>query len=401
MESIESVKRFELLRELRNLRRMRGNGTELISLYIPEGYSIAEVTNKLRDEYGQAGNIKSKTTRLNVQGAIEKIIQYLKLYKTPPKNGFAIFCGNLSDKPGVPDIKLFSVEPPLPIKVQIYRCDSQFFLEPLENMLEIKEVYMLLVIDGREATIGLLKGKQVEVKRRITSFAPSKTHKGGSSSARYQRIVAERIEDFYKRVADAVNEIYLQSPKEIKGIIVGGPGPVKENFLKMNALNYQLKVLGVYDISYTDETGFNELLNKAMDLLKNQETTKERELMQKFLKEVSSKGKGVYGINEVIKALDDGRVETLLISEEFNLFEVKYKCKKCGAQVVEYSNGSEETKKHDCGGELQVVEKSDAMDILIDKALKIGADIEFISTETQEGKELAMGFGKVGAILRY
>jgi peptide subunit release factor 1 (eRF1) len=41
------------------------------------------------------------------------------------------------------------------------------------------------------------------------------------------------------------------------------------------------------------------------------------------------------------------------------------------------------------------------MDLLIDEALKSGAEIEIISTESQEGKELLFGFGKVGALLRY
>jgi len=399
---MEKVKEFELMRELRNLKKMRGNGTELISLYIPPSYPIAEVTNKLRDEVGQASNIKSKTTRLNVQAAIEKIIQYLKLFREPPKNGIAIFCGNLSKKPGVQDIQLFSMEPPAPINVQLYRCDSVFFLEPLEDMLKIKESYLLLVIDGKEATIGILKGKHIEVKRKLSSFAPPKTHKGGSSAARYQRIVSERVEDYYKRVAEAVNEIYLQNQKEIKGLVVGGPGPVKEDFLKQKSLHYQLKVLGVYDVSYTDESGLNELLNKTFDIFKEQEAIKEREIMQRFLQEIAeNKGKAVYGIKEVEKALKERRVEVLLISEEFDIFKVTYKCKKCGEEFEDYEEDGNRKEVHSCGGELQVLKEEDAMDLLIDEALKSGAEIEIISTESQEGKELLFGFGEVGALLRY
>lgn len=398
---MDKLKEFELMRELRNLKKMRGIGTELISLYIPPSYPIAEATNKLRDEYGQASNIKSKTTRVNVQAAIEKIIQYLKLFRAPPKNGIAIFCGNLSRKPGVQDIQLFSIEPPFPINVQLYRCDSVFFLEPLEEMLKIKESYILLVIDGKEATIGILKGKHIEVKRRLSSFAPPKTHKGGSSAARYQRIVSERVEDYYKRVAEAVNEVYLQNQKEIKGIVVGGPGPVKEDFLKQKNLHYQLKVLGVYDISYTDETGLNELLNKTFDIFKEKEAIKERELMQRFMKEIANKGKAVYGAKEVEKALKEAKVEILLISEEFDIYKVTYKCKKCGEKFEEFEEDGNRKETHNCGGELQILKEEDAMDLFIEEALRIGAEVEIISTESQEGKELLFGFGKVGALLRY
>ncbi|MGB9703469.1 MAG: peptide chain release factor aRF-1 [Candidatus Micrarchaeales archaeon] len=398
---MDKIKEFELIRELRNLKKMRGSGTELISLYIPPSYPIAEIMNKLRDELGQASNIKSKTTRVNVQAAIEKIIQYLKLFKNVPKNGIAIFCGNLSKKPGVQDIQLFSMEPPTPLNIQLYRCDSVFFLEPLEDMLRIRESYIMLVIDGKEATIGILRGKHIEVKRRISSLAPPKTHKGGSSAARYQRIIEERVEDYYKRVGEAINEIYLQNQNEIKGIIVGGPGPSKEDFLKEKLLHYQLKVLGVYDVSYTDETGLNELLDKTFDIFKEQEAIKEREVMQRFMSEIAKKGKAVYGAKDVEKALNEGKVEVLLISEDFDIFKVTYRCKKCGEEFEEFEEDGNRKEFHDCGGELQILKEEDAMDLFIEKALKSGSEIEIISTQSQEGKELFFGFGQVGALLRY
>ena len=63
--------------------RHRGRGTELISVYITPNYPLSDIMNKLRDEYGQAANIKSKTQK-NVQAALEKIMAYLRrLLKAP------------------------------------------------------------------------------------------------------------------------------------------------------------------------------------------------------------------------------------------------------------------------------------------------------------------------------
>jgi len=70
-----------------------GRGTELISLYVPPDRQIHEVTTNLREEHGTASNIKSRTTRKNVQEAIERVQQRLKLFKQPPPNGLVIFCG--------------------------------------------------------------------------------------------------------------------------------------------------------------------------------------------------------------------------------------------------------------------------------------------------------------------
>src|SRR3990172_4983263 len=91
--SSDSVSRFKLKRTLETLASKEGRGTELISLYVPPDRKIHEVMGNLRDEYGTATNIKSRTTRKNVQEAIERTLQRLKLFKRPPKNGLVIFCG--------------------------------------------------------------------------------------------------------------------------------------------------------------------------------------------------------------------------------------------------------------------------------------------------------------------
>lgn len=171
---------YEMKKKLRELSNIAGSGTELISVYIPPNYPIADVSNKLKAEYGQASNIKSKSTRKNVLDALEKIINYLKMFREAPENGIAIFCGNVSKEQGKPDIQLFSISPPEPIHVQLYRCDSSFFLEPLQEMLEAKDVYGLVAMDGREATLAVLKGKQTKIVRKLNSTAHSKLHgKGG------------------------------------------------------------------------------------------------------------------------------------------------------------------------------------------------------------------------------
>ncbi|QLJ52269.1 MAG: Peptide chain release factor subunit 1 [Candidatus Fermentimicrarchaeum limneticum] len=178
--SEKSKARYEMKKKLKELSNIPGSGTELISVYIPPRYPIAEVSNKLKAEYGQASNIKSKSTRKNVLDALEKIINYLKMFREPPENGIAIFGGNISKERGKPDIQLFSISPPEPIHVQFYRCDSSFSLEPLQDMLEAKDVYGLVVMDGREATLAVLKGKQTKIVRKLNSTAHSKLHgKGG------------------------------------------------------------------------------------------------------------------------------------------------------------------------------------------------------------------------------
>ncbi len=81
-----------------------------------------------------------------------------------------------------------ALEPPDPITTYKYHCDSSFLLHPLEEMLADKKTFGLIVLDRREATIGLLKGKYIVPMKHMTSTVPGKQRKGGQSSHRFQQL---------------------------------------------------------------------------------------------------------------------------------------------------------------------------------------------------------------------
>ncbi|MDE1874265.1 MAG: peptide chain release factor aRF-1 [Candidatus Micrarchaeota archaeon] len=392
---------YSLLREIKRLKSIRGSGTQLVSVYIPAGYQLSEEISRLRNEYSTSSNIKSKQTRTNVLGAIDKILQYLKLYRETPKNGLVVFAGNIADDQSKSDIQLFSMEPPEPLKVNIYRCDSTFVLDPIEAMVESKDTYVMVVLDGREATIATLRGTHVQVVKKVHSNAHAKMKKGGQSANRFKRAIEESIEAYYGNVSDTINDIFLQGGFKEKGLIVGGPGPAKENFVRAKGLNYQVKVLGVYDTGYTDETGLNELLEKAADLLKEQEAAQERQILEKFMREVASGGLAIYGYDKTKAALEKKQAGTLILNNELELYKVTYRCSSCGQTIERMEVGEARQAKHEDGGTLTVVDAKDAIEELIELADQNGAETVFVSSESSLGKEFIMGFKGVGALLRY
>ncbi len=392
---------YSIMKELKRLKSIRGSGTELISVYVPAGFQINEEISKLREEYSQSSNIKSKSTRSNVLGAIDKIIQYLRLYKQTPKNGIAIFAGNISDNPSKTSIEIFSIEPPTPLGVNIYRCDSTFMLEPLEMILSNQESYCILTMDGREATIGLLKGSHIQVVRRLNSTAHAKVRKGGQSAQRYERAIEESIHDYVKRVSESINDVYVQNNFKIKGLLVGGPGPAKEGFLKAHSLNYQIKILGTFDVGYTDEFGLHEVVEKASTLLKEEEAAKERKILERFLSERVRNGLAAAGYDETKKALENKQVETLMISDEIQLHRITYRCPKDNLTFERMEYGDERLAKHDCGANLTVEKTEDAAEELIDMAENANVPVFFVSSGSSLGREFLMGFKGVGALLRY
>ncbi len=217
MTELTELQKYEFRRSLEEVRKLSGRGTELISLYVPPSRQVSDVSNYLRSEYSQSSNIKSASTRKNVQAAISSILSRLKNFKSPPENGLVFFVGHRSVGADQTDMIQFVLEPPEPVPTFIYRCDSQFFTEPIEGMLETKDKYGLIVIDRSEATVGMLHGKRIVPIKNMQSLVPSKHGRGGQSARRFERLIEIAAHEYYKKVADVANEAFL-SEKELKGI---------------------------------------------------------------------------------------------------------------------------------------------------------------------------------------
>lgn len=285
---------------------------------------------------------------------------------------------------------------------KLYWCDQTFVLDPLRDIVEEKEIYGLIVLDAKEATIGFLKGKQIEQAKKMESTVPGKTVKGGMSQGRYDRIREDALNEFYTKVADSTAEIFLKE-KNLKGIIVGGPGPQKEIFVREKYLNYMLqkKILGIKDIGYTGPEGLEELVHRSGDLLEQAAVTKERELTAKLFSELKVGGNVVYGLDEVRKALDAAAVEQLLVSEDFNYVHVKLKCQNNHGDEKDLPRHLIDNQRCvECGQQMNVVEETDIIDNLLEQAAKAGASVEYISTSTPEGRQFRE-IGGIAAFLRY
>jgi peptide chain release factor subunit 1 len=409
-----SLELFRLRKTLQALASKEGRATELITLYVPPGKQISDAINMLRDEYGTASNIKSTTTRKNVQEAIVKVQQRLKLFKAPPENGLVIFCGAIPQNgAGSERMETYVVVPPEPIGIYLYRCDSRFHTEHLLELLREKETYGILLIDTSGATIATLQGKRLEIVREMTSGVPGKTRAGGQSARRYERLRDMRLQEYFTRVGQYADEIFL--PMEtLKGLILAGPGPTKYDFEKGEYLNYMLKnkIIDTIDTAYVEEQGVKEVVEKAPEIMRKVRYIEEKQIMQQFLYEVGhDTGMITYGEAEVRRALEAGAVRTLLISEKVDLLRVAVNCSACGYEekhtiksqkLTEFEQGLSGKPCPKCQApSLGIADKQDVIDDLAELAEQANSDVEIISTETEEGQMLKNAFGGIAAILRF
>ncbi len=360
---MEKLSHDELQEMVEMLESHKGRHTELISVLVPAGYDSIPVQRQLEAEISTAKNIKSSGTRKNVTEALEKIIRYLKSVDRTPENGLAVYCGNVSKVEGQDDMQLWSLEPPLPLKIRLYRCDKDFVLDPLKEMLEVDEIFGLIVMDRKDAAIGMLEGKRIELLQKMTSGVPSKVRAGGQSSQRFHRITEGLTKEFYKRIADEVKTIFYDNPR-LKGILIGGPIPTKDEFIDGEYLPTKLreKIIARRDIGYADEHGLKLLVEASQDILASQGIIHEKKLLEKFFNTLGKNPQLVaYKIDDVRKALEYGAVEMLIVSKDFD------------------KNTAKELKEI---------------------AHNISSDVEVVSTETPEGEQF-YNLSGIGAILRF
>jgi peptide chain release factor subunit 1 len=321
------IDKLKLRKLLKELEKMRGRHTELISFYIPSGSDFNKAMELISQEQAVTRNVKSKTVRKNVLSALEKISQELKLHTKIPENGLVIFCGNISEEEGKPDIKLWTVIPPEKINIKKYWCDQKFELDPLKDLIREKASYGIICLDKSNADLALISGKNVEILKHLESLVPGKTRAGGQSSVRFYRVRENLLHDFLKKVADTAKSLF---DNNLKGIILSGPGPIKEKFEREGYLpaNLKDKVIGLVDTSYTEEQGIRETVEKGKDLIKETELVKEQSLLNDFFTKLSkAKGEVVYGKDDTIESIKEGKAEVVLVTENFkNLDQIEELC---------------------------------------------------------------------------
>jgi len=415
VEKQDSVKLYKIRKILEELSQKSGRGTELISVYIPKGKQLHEIVSTLQQEQGTADNIKSDLTRSHVVDSLGKVVQRLKLYKKTPERGLVMFCGALPPEGGGPlgseVVKVWEIDPPKDLNQYLYRCDDHFHVDILKDMLKDDNLIGFLAIDAKDAGWGLLHGDKIEVLSQTGSGVAGKHRQGGQSAKRFQKLREMELSYFYNRVAETTKEYFIDI-YPVKGLVISGPGPTKEDFINGGYLEYRLQnmIISTIDSSYSGAEGIREAFAKSSDILSDFRMVEEQKLVEDLFREINNRtGLGVYGLKEVIELLKNNVVKTLIVTDNTNMNRVEGKCRRCQNIQEEIVERPEVIPKktqftnNPCPGcnsmEVEANEQ-DIVDYLELLAAKTGTQLEVISGSAEHGVMLA-SLGKVGAILRY
>lgn len=393
-------KQHELRKIVKELEKHEGRGTQLVSVYIPPHKPISTVISHISNEYGEANNIKQKQTRKNVQSALSSIKSRLKYYDETPDNGMAIFSGVIDRESRETETIVIDS---LPEEIQSYRyhCDNTFLTEPLQKMIKTGKTFALLVLDRKRAQIGKLVGSKVIQVDSLESQVPGKHSAGGQSQKRFERVIEEKTENFYKKVSERFNSEFIEERYDIEGVLIGGPSPTKEEFLNSGGLHHKLKekIIGVFDVGDTTERGLYELIERSSNKIKESKISNQREIMNKFFKNLKSSNKtATYGLSEVLDALQIGAASHLLISDSIATKTVTVGECHNGHLNISYNELNE---CHKCSSSITKTEKNTLKNIFESLSEKRGSNITYISDGFEKGKQLKDVFGGIGALMRF
>ncbi|KAF8190326.1 peptide chain release factor eRF1/aRF1 [Mycena galopus ATCC 62051] len=406
----QNIHTWKIKKLIKSLDSARGAGTSMISLILPPRGQISRTSAMLTEEAGTASNIKSRVNRLSVLAAISSAQQRLKLYNRVPPNGLVIYVGTIFTEEGKEKKVAFDFEPHKPINRSLYLCDDKFHTEALSELLESESRFGFIVMDGNGTLFGTLAGNTREIVHRFTVDLPKKHSRGGQSALRFSRLRDEKRHHYVRKVAEhAVKHFITNDKVNVEGLVLAGSADFKNELRQSHMFDLRLaaKVIATVDVSYGGENGFNQAINLASDVLGNLKFVQEKKLIQQYFEEIAQDtSRYCFGVEDTLKGLGLGAVETLVVWENLDITRHVLR-NAAGEEIVVYTNPEQEKDREkfidkSTGLEMErASEPQSLLDWFAENYKDFGASLEFVTNRSQEGAQFVKGFGGIGGLLRY
>jgi len=405
-----NVEIWKIKKLIKSLEAARGNGTSMISLIIPPKDQISRVAKMLADELGTASNIKSRVNRLSVLGAITSVQQRLKLYNKVPPNGLVIYCGTIVTDEGKEKKVNIDFEPFRPINTSLYLCDNKFHTEALTALLADDNKFGFIIMDGNGSLFGTLSGNTREVLHKFTVDLPKKHGRGGQSALRFARLRMEKRHNYVRKVAEVAVQLFISNDRpNVAGLVLAGSADFKTELSQSDMFDprLQAKIIKTVDVSYGGENGFNQAIELSSDALANVKFIQEKKLIGRYFDEISQDtGKFCFGVEDTLRALEMGSVDTLIIWENLEITRYVLKNHQSDEEKILFLKPEQEKDKtyfvdKETGVELELGDSCALLEWFANNYKSFGATLEIITDRSQEGAQFVRGFGGIGGILRY
>lgn len=368
---------------LRKLAEWSSNGIPVSSLYLdvdgrrfPRRQDYLVRAEHLCHELERAckENGLGRDAWTSVQQDTARMLEYLRSLDRGPTRGVALFSASKADlwEP---------VTVPRPLKDRATLAAHPYVI-PLEALVETYESFCTALVDRARARIFLARMGQIQERTDIFDDVPGWHDQGGWSQGRYQRHIEDHASQHLKHVAEVLLRFY--KVRKFDHLILAGPDEVFPEFER--SLHDYLKQHIAARVSLPMTASPAEVLQKSLAVEEEIGKARERRVVETLVAETSAGRNGVFGLQPVLHALNEGRVELLVVP--FGLSVPGARCVQCGSLAAGGSVCGA------CGGRLESV--PDVIETAVATAIRQSSRVEMLSLlEPEETTR------EIGALLRY
>jgi len=261
--------------------------------------------------------------------------------------------------------------------------DTSPFLLPLAKLRDDYQDYGMVLIDSQEARIFCIRSDSMMEMDRLSTNLMNKHKKGGWSQMRFNRLRKGAIKSFLHDVGKDLQKVCQQFPN--RGLVIGGPGEAKNQLVEILPSKMKENVLGLIDVSM--DSPLNDLMRRGDEIALEDERIKSIASAEKLKAAVLKGGLAVYGLDAVRDALDNGRVNVLIVQKDHSI--PGWICERCQNLQMDTSDQNNCSR---CGGPNSRV---DLVEEFYELAQRTRAEVEFVDDD------FLKSVGGVGALLRY
>jgi peptide chain release factor subunit 1 len=176
------------------------------------------------------------------------------------------------------------------------------------------ERWVVVLANRRNARIFRGTGDGIEETDRIQDDVHSQHDQGGWSQARYQRSVEKEKDDHLAHVADVLFDIFKTSGVDC--LLVGGPDELVGELEDRLHDYLRKRCVGRLHID-VDNSLVDDVRAAVVEAREERATQQEREALDRLIEGVGRGTRGAGGLPDVLMALNEARVECLLLAEGF------------------------------------------------------------------------------------
>ena len=188
------------------------------------------------------------------------------------------------------------------------------YVEPLVVDMD-DDRWCVLLVNRRNARVFIGHAHDLEETDRVEDDVHRQHDQGGWSQANYQRSVEKEKVDHLVRVADVAFSAY-----KLRGfdrLLVGAPEELVHELEAKLHPYLRERIAGRLHVD-VDNSSLDDVRGAARAAIEDWTRRCERQELDRLIEGVGRGGRGAAGLRDVQKALDEARVEVLLLAEGFD-----------------------------------------------------------------------------------